>query len=273
MKIIKWIAMLTFWALLCTSIGFSQTMATLSLPNTSAVYGETIVIPIIVSTNSTIGLAQIVVEFDSTILQFQKAVLGKDIQNFQLLTQPTLPFSTSASETNKNVLVQLSGGGMNSFTGQDKEVAELEFLVISYGNSRLVFDQAPNHTFLTTTDLKDIAGNTLNFVNGDLITDVQTVGEILAPSEFILHRNYPNPFNPMTRISYELPQPAKAVIKVLNLMGQEVRTLVAQDMPAGYFEVFWNGRDNAGHRVSSGVYLYQMQAGNFAQTKRMLLLQ
>lgn len=278
MRTCKWITILAIWTLVSTRAGFGQIIATLTLPDTSAVLGDTVAVPISVSTDSSIGLAQFVIEFDSTIIQFQNAVIGKDISNFVVsLTNPNLPFSVTSSETNENMLVQISGGGVASFSGQEKEVVALNFIVLnSPDTSLLVFDQTANHTFLTTIGLQDITGGDINFENGRLytiLTDIKQVEEISTPKSYLLHQNYPNPFNPETWIKYELPKSGKVLIKVINILGQEVRTLVAQDKPAGRFEVLWDGKDNAGHRMSSGVYLYRMEAEDFVQTKMMLLLQ
>ncbi len=274
MRIFKWI---TIWTLVCIRVGFSQTMATLTLPDTSAAFGDTVAIPTTVSTDSIIGLAQFVVEYDSSIIQFQDAVVGKDVPGFTLIQSPNLPFPTTASGTNENVLIQISGGGAGSFSGKGKEVAKLKFIVVSSsGKSPLVFDQTANHTFLTTTKLKDITGANIDFVDGSLNVvpnNVKTVEGLSVPTRFILHQNYPNPFNSETRIKYELPQSVRVMIKVINLLGKEVRTLVDQDKPAGYFEVAWDGKDNEGHRVSSGMYLYQIEAKDFKQIKKMLLVQ
>ncbi|MFQ6114898.1 MAG: FlgD immunoglobulin-like domain containing protein, partial [bacterium] len=93
------------------------------------------------------------------------------------------------------------------------------------------------------------------------------------PTEYSLSNNYPNPFNPETRIRYELPQPDRVLLKVINLLGQEVRTLVDEDKPAGFYEVMWDGKDNHGQRVASGVYLYRLETKEFVQNRKMLLLQ
>ncbi len=92
----------------------------------------------------------------------------------------------------------------------------------------------------------------------------------IIPSEFSLLQNYPNPFNTGTRINFELSISSRVKITVFNLMGQEVRTLIDQDNSTGYFEVVWDGKDNSGRRLSSGVYLYRMEARDFVQTKRMV---
>lgn len=275
MRNCKWIIILAVWTFICTGVGFSQIMATLTLPDTSASLGDTIAIPITLSTDSIIGLAQFVVEFDTSIIHFQNAVVGKDVPGFTLMQNPNLPFATTISGTNDNVLIQVSGGGSNTVSGQRKEMAKLMFAAVSSsGNSSLSFDQTANHSYLTTIELKDIAGSNINFVNGSLElvpTDVKPGEKIAAPSSYILYQNYPNPFNPETRINYELPYSVRVTIKVINLLGQEVRILVDRKKPAGYFEVLWDGKDTSGQRVSSGVYLYRMEAGDFVQIKRMLL--
>ncbi|RKY56300.1 MAG: hypothetical protein DRP89_01625, partial [Candidatus Neomarinimicrobiota bacterium] len=92
------------------------------------------------------------------------------------------------------------------------------------------------------------------------------------PKEFALHQNYPNPFNPTTFIKYDLPKEAKVKIVIYNLMGREVRTLVNEKQNAGYKSILWNGRDNQGRMVSSGLYIYQMITDEFQKTKKMTFL-
>jgi hypothetical protein len=105
------------------------------------------------------------------------------------------------------------------------------------------------------------------------VTSVETRPSQDLPKEFGLAQNYPNPFNPETKIRYELPQAGRVVLKVFNLQGQEVRTLINEFKPAGAFEALWDGKDNAGRQMSSGTYLYQIEAQGMAQAKKMVLLQ
>jgi hypothetical protein len=105
-----------------------------------------------------------------------------------------------------------------------------------------------------------------------LITSVDGEKTASAPKEFSLYQNYPNPFNPDTRISYDLPKAASVSLKIYNLMGQEVVTLVDEQQPAGSYTVRWDATNNFGIRVASGVYLYLLKAGDFVQSKRMTLL-
>ena len=92
------------------------------------------------------------------------------------------------------------------------------------------------------------------------------------PIEFKVHNNYPNPFNPITTLSYDLPENSFVNITIYNLLGREVRKLVNQNKDAGFKSVIWNGTNNLGVLVSAGVYLYQIRAGKYVQTKKMLLL-
>jgi|GEM_PF-608934 len=97
------------------------------------------------------------------------------------------------------------------------------------------------------------------------------------PTEFALSQNYPNPFNPTTKIKYNLPEQATVVLKIYNLLGQEVATLADAPQAAGYYEATWDGRNNFGTNVSSGVYFYRFEAtGNsgqrYANLKKMLFL-
>ena len=93
------------------------------------------------------------------------------------------------------------------------------------------------------------------------------------PDAFALANNYPNPFNPATTIKYQLPQAADVELTVYNVLGQPVRTLVAEHQNAGRYVVEWDATNNSGHSLSSGMYFYRLQAGeDFREIKKMLLL-
>jgi len=96
--------------------------------------------------------------------------------------------------------------------------------------------------------------------------------EVAVPTASKLYANYPNPFNPVTSIAYELGNAADVNITVYNMLGQEVATLVAGFQTAGAYTVQWSGIDAAGHSVSSGLYFYTMQTEGFSATQKMMLL-
>jgi flagellar hook assembly protein FlgD len=88
-----------------------------------------------------------------------------------------------------------------------------------------------------------------------------------------LHQNYPNPFNPATVISYKLKVKSEVVLKIYDILGREVITLVDEQKPAGTYSVYWDGTNSAGQQVSSGVYFYRFSTGNgFKCTKMMVLV-
>ena len=100
--------------------------------------------------------------------------------------------------------------------------------------------------------------------------------EIQPPNVFALYQNYPNPFNPETIIRYQIPVLTQASvpveIKIFNLRGDEVRTLVQKDQGSGVYTATWDSRNNKGEYVAAGTYIYQIKAGNFIQARKMLLL-
>ena len=99
-----------------------------------------------------------------------------------------------------------------------------------------------------------------------------SVGEDEVPGSFDLFQNYPNPFNPATAIRFSLPVNTTVTLKVFDITGREVRTLVSQPMTAGTHEVRWDGRSGSGAPVASGVYLYRIETEQFMMTRRMVML-
>lgn len=90
---------------------------------------------------------------------------------------------------------------------------------------------------------------------------------------FSLSQNYPNPFNPETTIQYQLPQTGNVTLSIFNLLGQEVRTLVHEHQTAGSYSIVWDGKNDIGELVTSGMYFYKLQVGeSFLVTRKMLLL-
>ncbi len=92
------------------------------------------------------------------------------------------------------------------------------------------------------------------------------------PSEFELEQNYPNPFNPSTTIAFSLPESNSVTLRIYNINGQLVRSLVSNTLDAGYHTFNWDGRSDSGTQASSGIYIYRVVAGDFTATRRMILL-
>ena len=109
-------------------------------------------------------------------------------------------------------------------------------------------------------------GIILHTTNGG-VTFVEEAKINDVPTEFLLSQNYPNPFNPSTKIKYSIPQTSEVQIKVFDVLGNEIEILVKEEKPAGTYEVTWYAVN-----LPSGVYLYQLKAGSYIETKKMLLL-
>ena len=100
---------------------------------------------------------------------------------------------------------------------------------------------------------------------------LSTEGEGI-PTEFALHENYPNPFNPTTTLRFDLPQVSDLTLTIYNMLGQKVRTFNYQNTSAGYHSVTWDAANDLGQQVGAGVYLYQLQTKDFVKTRKMVLL-
>jgi len=95
---------------------------------------------------------------------------------------------------------------------------------------------------------------------------------VAIPKEFALKQNYPNPFNPTTTIKFEMPKSSNVKLEIYNILGQKVKTLVNEDMKAGYHKITWDGTNDYSVKVSSGMYIYIIKAGDFIARHKMVLL-
>jgi len=93
-----------------------------------------------------------------------------------------------------------------------------------------------------------------------------------VPEVYNLYQNFPNPFNPETRIDFQLPKGSEVTLKIYNILGQEIKTLVSEEKEAGYYSILWNGENNYGIKVSSGIYIYQIRAGDFIKSRKMVYI-
>ncbi len=106
---------------------------------------------------------------------------------------------------------------------------------------------------------------------GNILADVGNK-DVAAVKEYKLEQNYPNPFNPSTQIRYQILKPGMVSVKIYDILGREVKTLVNEEKQSGSFTVKWNGDNNFGQKVSSGIYFYRIVSGSFVDTKKMILM-
>ena len=131
-----------------------------------------------------------------------------------------------------------------------------------------IFNFTNGENSLITRDI--YGGAKLFWVGGE--DNVSLSESTSLPDKFMLHHNYPNPFNPLTRIRYYIPENGLVNIMVYDMLGNKVNQLVNKIQISGYNSVIWDATNNQGNPVSAGVYLYSIEAGNFRQTKKMILL-
>jgi outer membrane protein assembly factor BamB len=131
-----------------------------------------------------------------------------------------------------------------SYSYTDKELQEGDY---TYRLKQIDFDSSVHYSGLVNVSVK-------------------------LPAEFNLSQNYPNPFNPSTTINFSLPQKQMVKLIVYDILGKEVKTLVNGEKDAGSYNVQWNGTNNNGVNVSTGIYIYRITAGSFIQEKKMILM-
>ena len=109
-------------------------------------------------------------------------------------------------------------------------------------------------------------GTILRTTNGG-VTFIEDEKNEEIPTDYNLTNNFPNPFNPSTKIKYSIPQSSQVIIKVFDILGNEIETLVSEQKNTGTYEITWHSEN-----LPSGVYFYRLKAGNFVETKKMVLL-
>lgn len=163
-----------------------------------------------------------------------------------------------------NLDIDTDAGG--TYTAKTKTFST----TVTDGRLDLTFTRVSGYAAVCAIEVVQTAGPSLTQKD---IAPTELAKQASLPTEFALAQNYPNPFNPSTRISYQLPRDMRVTLKVYNLAGAEVRTLVEGYRQAGSYDVEWNAQNNSGARVASGVYLYRLTGAGIAETRRMVLLQ
>lgn len=142
-------------------------------------------------------------------------------------------------------------------------------------DTAFVFNGETGHIYKFFILAADNAGNLepmKSTAEATVLTTINFNNDIALPQDYVLYQSYPNPFNPITKITYALPENSKVKIIIYNIMGQKVKTLIDREQTAGYYTIRWNGVNDSDVKVATGVYLYSIETQEFAQTKKMLLL-
>jgi hypothetical protein len=133
-------------------------------------------------------------------------------------------------------------------------IPETIYLRETWTDSIVILNNSQNNNVLVLPALIDFPLSVDNSINN-------------YPKKLVLEQNYPNPFNPITKIKYQIPELSFVTLKVIDVLGNEVETLVNEEKPIGNYEVEFNG-----YELTSGIYFYRLQAGFFVETKKMILL-
>jgi hypothetical protein len=138
----------------------------------------------------------------------------------------------------------------------------------------LTLEDNQNYSWLVLAIDNDslITGSNNNTPMSFIIGTLGIEQNVLLPTAYALHQNYPNPFNPSTTIRYDLPERSYVTLSIYDLLGRKVRTLSNRVEEPGFKSAIWDGTNDQGQQVGAGVYLYQIKAGDYVETKKMVLL-
>ena len=184
--------------------------------------------------------------------------------------------STNLDEDPIHYLVYAKVGSYPAEEIYDTTVTTLPISSREFLNN--VFEQTPGNGVtvrfsVSATDgidtVKVSGDDRVVYVNRYEFLSTETNG---MPTEFALHENYPNPFNPSTTLRFDLPELSDVNVIIYNMLGQEVKTFNMQNISAGHHSIKWNATNDLGDPVSAGVYLYQLQTRDFVKTRKMILL-
>ena len=156
---------------------------------------------------------------------------------------------------------------LNAGTNLDANVALLGRNVAIQGTGELLIVDAPQDIKAT-----DLAIDLRSIDNTKLEYTLEKASGANLPTAFTLNANYPNPFNPMTKISFSLPEAQEVELAVYSLDGRRVATLLNETRGPGQHDVVWTGRDDSGRTVASGIYMYRINAGPYSQVRKMTLM-
>ena len=169
----------------------------------------------------------------------------------------------------QDVETRVTAGGNENFWGPD--LAALESDGDGFTNGEELQD--PNGDWTPGSPLPGDAMLATHPGDPNDFPAVTSVDEFAKlPNQFSLGNNYPNPFNPTTRINFTIPQNANVKLNIYNSLGELVRNLEDKFFSPGSYSTLWNGKDNFGYQVNSGVYIYRLITDNFVETKRMVMV-
>lgn len=221
----------------------------LSVGTATVMHGDSFTVPIDLKNVSGVASVEIALKYDPTLMSFSNAKISDAASGMQM---------TYFNDKQKGLIrIAMAGSAMLQ---NDGDIADITFGVSNDIRGKQSAQIAVECFLANESDLTKLAtpGN------------IEIIGK---PTSYQLDQNYPNPFNPSTTIGYQLPNDNTHVrLVIYSMTGQIVKTLVDVNQDAGVYKAVWDGTNNFGVKVSSGVYLYRIAADKFVQVKKLLLL-
>lgn len=270
------IIMFALVLLVCTSVYAAETNSLMAAKEIAGNDAGRIVVPL--ELNNSVAMTAM-----DLPLQFSEGVTLEEV-TFEGTRSEGFDFKYAKIDNTENTVVI---GLIPTIDGEEPDLAPgngpIANLVFSVDNTldidaidiTTIEMEEPNHSLmLIYNEMVDGVPHSMSLTpdfEGVYLAISDPMSNIL-PESFTLAQNAPNPFNPQTRIDYDIPKATNVRLEVYNVLGQHVNTLVDGFQEAGSKSVIWNGRDNSGASVSSGVYFYRIEAGDFSMTRKMMML-
>lgn len=225
-----------------------------SLPNINALPDSILLIPLQVDDLTDLEGMDITLEFNENVINSLGAILTDGILEDE-------NYGFQVNYDNDGIILMSFYAMENLFTGSGV-VAYLEFQVV--GNLGDTTDLLFSQFIVNEVNYLD------NTTNGSVNVTNTNANEIIFENQ--LFSNYPNPFNPVTKLSFNIREETKVILEIYNIKGQKIITILNEKLKAGNYEFIWNGTDEYGKQVCSGIYLYKLKTNNFEKCKKMLML-
>jgi hypothetical protein len=220
---------------------------------------------------------------------------GPELDTFAVYAKMSVGSSNSSPRARYSIFPAGGGARVDSIINQNNQSSDLKFLgnhVFLRSDTRDAhagtaingYIRLENDTALVSEYYKDsvvnvakrdtfvLRADAIILMEANIITGVAYEISPNVPVNYSLSQNYPNPFNPTTKIQFGLPVTENVQLRIYDVLGREVRSLLNERYDAGMYSVQWDGKNNFGRQVSSGMYIYHIRAGKFVQTKKMLLM-
>ncbi|MDH4222490.1 MAG: cohesin domain-containing protein [candidate division Zixibacteria bacterium] len=244
-------------------------MVSVSIPDTSGTPGEYIRIPVLVDSilpEDFVFSAEFNLTIDPTLIE-----VNKDSVFFEGTIVPQKWVKMSYSPDDSSLNIALAGDTAMSGSGALVYIGFKILSSASPGDSSIV--HFTKMFFNEETPSATVSDGVLRVISTGVFDDEN----LILPGHFNLGQNYPNPFNPATKIQFrveslEFGDHLHTTLVIYNILGQKIRTLVEEEMLPGSYQVMWEGKDDRGEGVPSGVYFYQLKSGNTSETRKMVLM-